>query len=121
MPTVSTGARCGCYTAKYPYRRGYLATSDFVSTLLDVSWPRITIRDMKITDAQFQAAQDKLDALARKTRRGTAGTAEENAAYKAAYDAWEAANALPQIKKVDRDRRDEALLAAALKHGLVTL
>lgn len=74
---------------------------------------------MKITDAQFQAAQDKLDALARKTRRGTQGTADEIAAYHAAHNEWEAANALPQIKKVDRDRRDEQLLAVALKHGLV--
>lgn len=76
---------------------------------------------MKITDTQFQAAQDKLDAIARKTRRGTTGTADENAAYKAAFEAWEAANALPQIKKIDRDRRDEALLSVALQYGLVTL
>ncbi len=73
-----------------------------------------------MTDKQFQAAQDKLDALTRKTRRGTQGTEAEIAAYKAAYLAWESANALPQIKKVDRDRRDAALLAAALEHGLVS-
>jgi hypothetical protein len=75
----------------------------------------------QITDGQFQATQDKIDALVRKTRRGTVGTAEEIAAYKAAYEAWERANALPQVKKVDRDRRDEVLLAVAIQHGLVTL
>lgn len=47
-----------------------------------------------MTDAQFQTAQDKIDAMARATRRGT---------------------------PVDRKVRDAALLAVAVKHGLVTL
>lgn len=73
----------------------------------------------RITDAQFAAAQDKIDALTRKTRRGTIGTPDEISSYTAIVWEWEAANTLPQIKKVDRDHRDAQLLAVAVKHGLV--
>ena len=73
----------------------------------------------RITDAQFQTAQDAIDALTRKTRRGTVGADSEVVAYKTLVTDWEAANALPQVKKIDRDRRDEQLLAVARKHGLV--
>jgi len=32
---------------------------------------------------------------------------------------WETANGLPQVKKIDRDHRDEVLLSVAIKYGLV--
>jgi len=73
----------------------------------------------RITNEQFQAAQDKMDALTRKTRRGTVGTQEERAAYLATFAAWENEYDLPQVRKVDRDYRDEQLLAVAIAHGLI--
>jgi hypothetical protein len=74
-----------------------------------------------MTDAQFQTAQDKIDAMTRATRRGTKGTPEEIARYNAIVTEWEAAYALPQAKWVDRQTRDAVLTAVAAKHGLVTL
>ena len=73
----------------------------------------------KITDAQFHHAQDAIDALTRKTRRGTVGTPEELAAYREVVTAWETANALPRVRKVDRATRDAELLAIALNYRLV--
>ena len=77
------------------------------------------MKTTQITEAQFQAAQNKIDSLTRSTKRGTKGTPEEIAAYLAIDAEWEAANALPQIKHLDRKVRDAALLAVATKHNLI--
>jgi len=73
-----------------------------------------------ITDAEFDAAQDRLDALHRRTRRGTVGTAEQIAHYRAAWHAWEAASALPQMRAVDRAHRDAQLYTVAVTYGLLS-
>lgn len=69
----------------------------------------------ELTQAEFSAVQDKIDAMARAARRGTE---EQKATFEAANADWETANALPQIKFTDRKVRHAALYAAAVKHNL---
>lgn len=69
----------------------------------------------KLTADQFTAIEDKIDAMRRRARRvPQPGDAETIAA-------WDAAYALPQTRAVDRQTRDAAMVAVAVKHGLVTL
>lgn len=99
------------------------AMTNYRNPLIDTGEYRgyLNLMTNRITDAQFQAAQDKVDSLTRKTRRGTIGSAEEVATYNALLTEWETASGLPQGKKVDRDHRDETLLVVATKYGLVSL
>jgi hypothetical protein len=68
-----------------------------------------------LTEAQFSAAQDKIDGMARTTRRGTA---EEKAAFAALNTEWETAYALPARTADQRSARLAAIAAVATKHGL---
>ena len=62
-----------------------------------------------LTDTQFSATQDKIDAALRATKRGT----PERAAAEARTVAWEAANALPQATAAQRKTRHAAIATAA--------
>ena len=73
-----------------------------------------------ITDAEYDLAQDKLDALTRTTRRGTVGTPDEIARYRAVTAAWEAVHALPATRVVDRTARDAQFFQLAVAYGLIT-
>jgi len=64
---------------------------------------------MALTQDQFEAVQDKLDAALRATKRGT----PDRAAVDARVAVWEAAIALPQVTKVQRDVRLAAIELAA--------
>lgn len=69
----------------------------------------------QITEAQFSAAQDKLDAELRGARRGT----HDRAVVDARLAKWEAANALPQATWQNRKDRLEAIAAVAAELGLI--
>jgi hypothetical protein len=64
---------------------------------------------MALTQAQFSAHQDKIDAAMRATKRGTA----ERAAVEAVSKVWEAAIALPQRTFADRQARLAAIEEAS--------
>ena len=68
-----------------------------------------------LTEAQFSAAQDKIDSMARTSRKGTP---EAKAAFQALNSEWEAANALPQRTAQQRQDRLAAIAAVADKHSL---
>lgn len=72
-----------------------------------------------ITNAQFLAAQDKIDAMTRKTRRGTVGTEEELAVYSRITTEWEAACGLLQQTYSQIQARDAVLLEIATRNGLL--
>lgn len=67
---------------------------------------------MKLTKAQFESVEDTHEAAMAATKLGT----PERAAVMARFAVWEAAIALPQGTKVQRDARNAAIVAAA---GLV--
>lgn len=69
-----------------------------------------------LTETQFAAVQDKIDALARSTRKGTQA---EKVAFSVLSAAWERALALPQTKAADREARRAMIFAVAVEHGLV--
>ena len=64
-----------------------------------------------LTQVEFSAVQDTLDAALRATKRGT----PERAAVDARIAVWEAAIALPQATQAQRDARHEAIAAAAVQ------
>lgn len=70
----------------------------------------------RLTEEQFQVAEDKITSLARKARRGTE---DEKAVAKTIVEEWEAAYALPFVKFVDREKRYEAIYNIAMNHGLM--
>lgn len=71
---------------------------------------------VQLTEAQFSDAQDKIDALARQARKGTA---EEKDGFAALHSEWEAAYTLP-VRTFDQRRvRLAAIADVAIKHGLV--
>ena len=72
-----------------------------------------------ITDAEYDTAEQRLATLTRRTRRGTVGTGEEIAHYRALVQAWEAAHRLPDTRATDRARRDEQIYAVATMYGLL--
>jgi len=51
--------------------------------------------------------------------RGTVGTAAQIAHYRAAWHAWEAANALPSDSLYTQAHRDAQLYAVAVMYGLL--
>ena len=71
-----------------------------------------------MNEAQFAAAQDKLDALARSTRKGTP---QEKESFLRANSAWEAAVAMPVRTASQREERRVAIEAVAFAYGLVAL
>lgn len=69
-----------------------------------------------LTQAEFAAVQDKLDAALRATKRGS----QERAAVESILTIWEAAIAQPQATKAQRDaRHTEIARAAALVHSVI--
>jgi hypothetical protein len=70
---------------------------------------------MALSQLQFAAAQDKIDAVVRAAKRGT----PERATADALNSAWEAALALPARTAADRDARLLAIEAFASANGLV--
>jgi hypothetical protein len=62
-----------------------------------------------LTEAQFQVAQDAVDAAIRASRRGT----PERAAAEAVSADWEAVLALPQATAAQRESRRAAIAAVA--------
>lgn len=68
-----------------------------------------------LTESQFAAAQDKLDAMVFSSRKDPAA----KAATALIVAEWEAANALPVRTAEQRDARRVAIAAVAAKHGLV--
>lgn len=69
----------------------------------------------QLTEAQFSAAQGKLDSAVRATKRGT----PERAAVDAQVAEWEAANALPQATAAQRTARRAEIAATAIRLGLL--
>lgn len=69
-----------------------------------------------LTEAQFAAAQDKIDTLARSTRKGESAA---KAAFQALSSEWETAIALPQRTAQQRQNRLAAIAAVAAKHNLI--
>jgi hypothetical protein len=70
-----------------------------------------------LTQTQFTAAQDKLDNLARSSRKGSA---DDKAAFASASAEWEAAIALPQATAAQRETRLALIAGVASKFGLVS-
>lgn len=67
-----------------------------------------------LTEQQFAAAQNTLDARLRATKRGT----PERAAVDAQVAIWEAACALPAVSFAQREVRFAAIAKAAVELGL---
>lgn len=78
-----------------------------------------SISDMNnaLTETQFAAAQDKIDAAIRAAKRGT----PERAAAEAQGAEWETAIALPQATAQQRTARRAEIAAVAAHLGLVSL
>lgn len=76
----------------------------------------INMMTTNLTEAQFAAAQDKIDGLARSTRKGEPAA---RAAFHALSSEWEAAIALPQRTAQQRQDRLAAIAAVAAKHSLI--
>lgn len=66
-----------------------------------------------LTDAQFQACEDKIDKF---RRNRAARTADETLAI----EAWDEAFALPQIKHTERVKRDTRMYEIAVQYDLLT-
>lgn len=69
-----------------------------------------------LTETQFSATQDRIDGLARSTRKGTP---DERAAFASLVSEWETAIALPQRTVQQRQDRLAAIAAVAVKHSLI--
>jgi hypothetical protein len=61
----------------------------------------------QLTEAQFEAAQDKIDSIVRASKRGT----PERDAADALSARWEAILAFPQSTATQRDTRRDAIAA----------
>lgn len=63
----------------------------------------------RLTEDQFNEAEERIVAALRTSKRGT----PERDVAQAAFDAWEAANDMPQGTFAQRAARDLAVVAAA--------
>lgn len=70
---------------------------------------------MPLSQAQFSAAQDKIDAMLRGSKRGT----PERKAADAVSNDWEAVVGLPTDTAAQRAVRLDAIEAAAVRLGLI--
>jgi hypothetical protein len=68
-----------------------------------------------LTQTEFSNVQDKIDTMARSTRKATP---EQKAAFQSLNAEWEAANALPQRTAQQRQDRLAVIASVADKHGL---
>ncbi len=71
----------------------------------------------KLTDAQFQQADQAVLAAVRSTGRGT----PERAAADALYAGWDAVCTLPSVKLADREVKFAAIAKFAVDNRLVTV
>lgn len=71
----------------------------------------------QLTQAEFEAAQDALDARLRSTKRGS----PEREEIEIVNRLWERANALPERSVEEREFRRAAIAQVAIKHGLVAV
>jgi hypothetical protein len=73
--------------------------------------PMLVTKSVKLTDAEYEALNDAIDAELYAARKGHAGDITRLEAAKARKAAWEAANALPTRTWEQRQARFAALAA----------
>lgn len=117
-PGDSHGGSRGCDRELRSVSRRLLGlTSIFVIT--ELTAPSFVINNIPmtttLTQAEFSAADDKLSAKLRATKAGT----PERAAVQVIQREWQAAIALPQTTKAQRDARLVEIAATAARLGLV--